>query len=513
MVLFIYACGEQQKVSDIIPAKPKTEKDTKTALGRKLQNLYKVSLMTQAYQNVRAQTTGLPTLNIRTTHYYVKFMPADSTQLDVLEADTTLRLYEYPLDYELPTEESVEYREAAIPVRKPTWQYTTVPANYSFPQNISYQIIDPLYIPELDLQIGDGKKINPTYDVVVDSLESQAFRLTGNKLDNTNAKRRQKWNPSGRIRVEDNTMGDTDLRLIPVHGCKVRARRWFNIQEVITNLQGFFYIDHEFRRDVNYAIFWERNDYDIRSGNLGQAWLNGPKMTAVWNMDIRSQKQGFYATIHRAACDYYYHNPFGINTPPEQKWYRSKIKIGAHDKDNDDSNGDFAKWRNWLTWPHIRIYNPTRPKHQIYGTTSHELAHASHWELSTISDFVQADDDVVESWARGVQWMFTNNKYNALGFTPFNHFQGWQDLTSLNELMLRGYTPVAIDLIDNRNQRAENNGSTLYANDRVTGFTLLEVENALRGSRTLEVWRDKLRLLNRVPQRDLDELFQFYIDL
>jgi hypothetical protein len=111
----------------------------------------------------------------------------------------------------------------------------------------------------------------------------------------------------------------------------------------------------------------------------------------------------------------------------------------------------------------------------------------------------------------------TNQEYAALGAPGYNHFDGWQYLNIANpsslEHMRIGYTPVAIDLVDSRNQRAENWGNTAFADDRVSGFTLQEVESTLAGTRSLDDWKGKLKAFNRVPAQDLDILFDFYRDL
>jgi hypothetical protein len=45
--------------------------------------------------------------------------------------------------------------------------------------------------------------------------------------------------------------------------------------------------------------------------------------------------------------------------------------------------------------------------------------------------------------------------------------------------MEEGYTTIFIDLMDNINQRDEQNGDTNYPIDRVSDYTLGQIENAL----------------------------------
>jgi hypothetical protein len=39
--------------------------------------------------------------NVRTTHYYVKFMPQNEIDVEALFDDSTLILYDYPIDREI----------------------------------------------------------------------------------------------------------------------------------------------------------------------------------------------------------------------------------------------------------------------------------------------------------------------------------------------------------------------------------------------------------------------------
>ena len=117
-------------------------------LGNKLENSYSVRIMRLAYKNLtgksgyfKSSTIGE---NIVVTHYYVRFLPSDGAQYDVLKEDSTLTLYPIPLDYEIISSGS-NYQDTT---NKPTWQYTAVKKGYSFNANIKYEILEELYLPE-----------------------------------------------------------------------------------------------------------------------------------------------------------------------------------------------------------------------------------------------------------------------------------------------------------------------------------------------------------------------------
>ena len=56
---------------------------------------------------------------LRATHLYVRFKPQNQEQLNRLENDYGLDLFEYPLDIEIP--DGVEYVDPTIPEGERTW--------------------------------------------------------------------------------------------------------------------------------------------------------------------------------------------------------------------------------------------------------------------------------------------------------------------------------------------------------------------------------------------------------
>jgi len=197
----------------------------------------------------------------------------------------------------------------------------------------------------------------------------------------------------------------------------------------------------------------------------------------------------------------------------------NRIKIGVHTGSSpgpsDPFSGDFANWRNWLSWPEIRIYQSVsanvRPIDQIIATTFHELAHASHWKNGTRTCFDLSNKCVIEGWARCVQWGLTNVEYASLGQT-YNWNTGAQGQSKTNSTSSwnDGYIPFYIDLIDNVNQRAVNSGNTDFAIDAVTGFNIRNVEDAVIGSRTLYQSWEALKAQNIANEGQLWDLFDFY---
>ena len=56
--------------------------------------------MKKALNNLKKSSKNID-INVETTHLYVKFIPKNEEELDILKRDSTLILYSYPLDYEI----------------------------------------------------------------------------------------------------------------------------------------------------------------------------------------------------------------------------------------------------------------------------------------------------------------------------------------------------------------------------------------------------------------------------
>ena len=106
-------------------------------LGKKLENPYSVENMRKALKNLQKSSStankGLSNdFEITTTHLYIRFKPKDEEELNLLQKDTTLILFDHPLDYEI-SEEGDFYQDPEIPDELPTYQYTSVEVDKKLP--------------------------------------------------------------------------------------------------------------------------------------------------------------------------------------------------------------------------------------------------------------------------------------------------------------------------------------------------------------------------------------------
>lgn len=116
-------------------------------LGRQLENPYSVENMKKARDNITASGRVAEDVEITTTHLYLKFLPKNEAEMDVLQTDSTLVLYDYPLDFEIE-ERGDFYRDPSVPAGQPTYQYGAVGVRQPLPPGIAYELLAKLFIPD-----------------------------------------------------------------------------------------------------------------------------------------------------------------------------------------------------------------------------------------------------------------------------------------------------------------------------------------------------------------------------
>ncbi|MBP5722248.1 MAG: hypothetical protein J6X18_01500 [Bacteroidales bacterium] len=502
------------------------EKNRVIKLGQKIDDPYRLENMQQAYNNLYGD---LLKTELQATHKYVRFLPQNEDELDILKNDTSIVLYDYPLDYEISEGEGA-YHDKNLPDSCITWQYTVVPYDYEFP-NITNELLYEVFIPE---KANEELKNCNLYDI-----EEESFRLTGNvDTENGNQLKASRWHPSGNISVWD----DVFKQCIPLEGAKVQTRWSTNIKTCKTDANGDFYQEHGFLYKVNYAIKWESNDYDIRDGLSGQAWYNGPKQKCSWDLEIKGGKSLYFATIHRAAYKFYYGENLGLKRFNGGQ----REKFCYKDKEGDDCVGKTMSLGNIVPWINdINIFGKTnynltgshkdRYTHEIIKTTMHEIGHRSHLKVIGYLKYQTVHRFVDESWAEAVSWALLNDEYRRMAIKinrwDFQNYTsnlyndtGWSSSWKENWGDFYFYSPIFIDLIDDVNQRyynindkgvksrTESNRADV-PNDNVTGFTLKYIQdNILPTSFGLSSLKESIRKnkIAGISDSDLEGLLSCY---
>ncbi len=460
---------------------------------------------------------------VRPTHKYIKFKPVDSTQYTDLNNDSSLILFDFPLDRKL-TKGGTYYRDPNVPEGQPNYQWCAVPFNKVLPSGIPYDMISELYLPEQDPNLVEY--YNTPFDGCINLLIEQALLQTGNQdtsqhienythVDPT-AKFKiklpslpAKWAPKGTIKIYDDILNTK----IGLEGAKVRAHRWFEIRESLTNANGFYDMGQEFRYPVDYTIKWERADFHIRSGTFGQAYFNGPHQQGDWNLDL--EKNGFswvFGNVHRAALRYYYGNTGGIKRPGEKN-----LRFWIYNRKKDVvADAGYEKIRMWR----YKSNNSPYSSDELYSTACHEMGHMSHRKLMTSQiSFNSVMDLIPESYSISVEWVLTQLEYRSRGITNFSGptyystslyptkyaYQYW-DKYNDNQV----YTPLFIDLIDDFNQDGMFLGSMV--NDQVNKFELKEIEKIMKNVKDLGDLKNQLQSIkpSGVTNTQISDLIDQY---
>lgn len=354
-----------------------------------LENPYALDVMQAVYDSHGIDITLEP------TDLYVRFMPADSSQLQSLTYEYGLELFDYPLDIELS--EGDVYIDPSIEEGELSWQYTTVSPDFKFPEGIMYEILEECYIPE------DGEEIVLTKGEAI-SVEEAAFLslgysvVPGTKLGS---------NPTGTIRVYD----DYKSSYVPLKGVKIRCNTIVKWATAYTDESGKYSINKKFLIGPHYAIVFDNSKgFDIWGnwGPLAKAnYSMGWHSKNGYSKDIDKNNQAWeWATVNNAAYDYYSMcSSTGITLPPENLkiWVFNSLEnfssapMLRRVNDAIGFNGH-SSWGNFFiniaagygvaatilnqiikfVLPDITVGTKNKKSIDIYETVNHELSHASH---------------------------------------------------------------------------------------------------------------------------------------
>ncbi|HEX8577381.1 MAG TPA: hypothetical protein VF677_13890 [Flavobacterium sp.] len=537
----ITSCNHEPDEPDNVP---QSHKDDYISLGKKLDNPYTVANMRLALENIKKRKASVtsrdepvlmdPGFDIDPTHLYVEFQPRTEEEEALLKQDSSLVLFDYPLDYEF-TDETLNTRPALPDGEFPSY-YAAIRIDSEAASEAHYRMLEELYIPEEDPYFEDlapapeAGKLSGKKESLLNELLNEAYQLTGNEreaADTDTASRiifGRRWWPSGTIMVFDEIAG----RNVPVQGAQVLIRQWFTVRQGITDGNGYFRTS-SVRGSARYILQWERYHYSIRNGSLFQAETRGPnERDRPWNLAITGGDDKYHALIHQAAHDYYYGHRFGLGSPPMNNEGR-QVKIAARELRGRSSA---VKAREIWFGAYISLREWGAASEKVYGTTIHELAHAAHRRLATGSynnivfdaytnpcasgcnDLGPISDNnrrLLETWPTTVEILFVLDRYkNKFGITNYSVYERNLQFENLQLQTIgaeRHYTSVGYDLMDNLNQREFYNNYNLPV-DRVSGYTIQQLENALIGARSWWQWRDNLKnRFDNPTERYLDELF------
>ncbi len=401
VALFFASCVEEDEFYEqdsIVNAKTTVVESGTTVLGRKLPNPYSVTNMTNALNNLRTEYGMEPNIEIEPTDYYVRFLPQNLSQYDKLSTDTNLLLFDHPLDYEIITLGD-SYHDPLIPDTCYTWLYATVPVDYEFNNDITYEILDTCYIPNDtdDSQITD-------YDI----LEQNSFFILGLReyvLENKDIQTRALWGNGKKPEGYYNVYNTSSRNHEPVKQARAVCHTIVKNANARINSNGYYKINKKFSTNLYYKIKWSNS----KGFNL-----HYPIIVAVSNFGVHSKSgysknidfatnAGKLATINNAATEYYnICTNTNILPPPSNLkifFTGDNIRSSApmltrvvHPILFNGNNPWYAFFENLflspflgniqsicrLIGPDVTIKGPSSTS-SAFRTVWHELSHASHF--------------------------------------------------------------------------------------------------------------------------------------
>jgi hypothetical protein len=545
----ITSCSNEPNLSE---TESQSKREDWIKLGKKLENPYSIKNMRLALQNLKAKKASSTSreapidadFDVEPNYLYVEFQPQTEAEEAVLKQDSSVVLFDYPLDYEF-TDEVLDSRPALLANQVPNY-YSAIKIDSETASEAHYQTLEQLYIPEEDPYFGSqlqkNQRISTNKEILLNRLLDEAFKLTGNERQETTTKTSltgkwvfgTRWWPNGNITVFDEVAGMNK----PVVGAQVLIRQWFTVRQGITDENGNFSTS-SVRGSARYILQWERYHYSIRNGSLFQAETKSAtqQKEEPWNLNITGGDDKYHALIHQAAHDYYYGHRFGLDSPPKNNFIYfiglpgqafgvlGQIKIAARESAPWGIASSYSHIRGDLTYglaPQIHIKAFGRPSDDVYGTTIHELTHAQHSVLdrgsydNIVRDAFVGSSSVqnrnrrlLETWPTTVEIMMTVDRYRTkFGNPTYQYKRNKQSLTIQDE---NHYTSGGFDMIDDFNQ------SVIFDNrfpiDRVNGYTLKQLEQSLIGARHWGQWRDNIKNKYDNPtEQFVDELFNNWQD-
>lgn len=390
-VLVLVSCSKEG--TSLVEADPVSTKEKvellgheSIELGRKLENPYSVTNVRQALSAVYPTRA---VIDVPVTDYYVRFLPKNVEEFDRISR-LGVELMDHPIDREI-LRDGDYYHDPEIPEGEITWQYAVVPLDFEFPDGICYEILDKCFIPD------ENVETRSPGDYDWEAVERMSFELTGNGgLLEPMTRARSK--PSGTISIIDDNL--RSRKTVGVSCVKVVANVFVRIATTYTDEKGHYQFSAKFSAKPHYRIcFKNKTGFSIGLNLILvpasiSALGKGPSTGKDCLIDKNSDKTLFRrCAVNNAAYDYYKQcQATGVTMPPKNLRFwilnilRPSSTLMMHHGALLDSKLVSKYLGKYSSL--IRIFAPditigSKDKNgnyaELYSTTVHEMAHASHF--------------------------------------------------------------------------------------------------------------------------------------
>ncbi|MBO5420023.1 MAG: hypothetical protein J6A22_08070 [Bacteroidales bacterium] len=392
MALVIVSCGKESAPYErsVNYEYGRNLSHEKIVLGERLENPYKTENMRRALSSL--YPTKAEHAVIQTTDLYVRFLPADQSEYELLDS-LGLEMVDHPLDYSIAVEGDW-YHDPDISEDSMTWQYAVVPKDFVFP-DVRYEVIDECFMSE------NSPATRSVEGIDWELVERQAYTLTGNAgmlCDNTTTKS-DKATPSGRITIVDKDANGG--KPFGVAGVCVSCNSFIKFDKTYTDRDGYYTMNKQYSSNPRYRLIFENSKgfsigfnlilLPASISTLGEASPLGVTMTVTEESEDKLFRR---CVVNNAAYDYYTRcgkEDMDITPPPSDlrlwifRGLEASSAVMLHHGTVLENEflkkylGDFAPLIYYFL-PDITIGTADKRTYQsIYSAVCHELAHASHF--------------------------------------------------------------------------------------------------------------------------------------
>lgn len=464
-------------------------------IGEKQSNPLSMDNILNAFEQLDTKTrSGLKPEDIKATHRYIAFTPSNEDELYALDDidENQIMLSSYPLDYEVS--DGIIVPDERFVTNGFSYRWAYVPVDYDLEQiACPYIYYYDIFSPNEEV----STRANISYpEEFTEALEILSYKLCGYDITPAIETKSSNVTPYGRIRFYDQYSNSYR----GVDGLSIRTVRGTHSSYTHCDADGNFTSTDSFKHKFRYEIHFSRTDFAVRRGDsTDEIVVKYTDYEGPIFKDLNDEELNYFAVISRAAIVYYYGDNCGLRRPPMKSDNTARLAIQAQLGSDPDMYGFFTVNNRWVLSdrPIVNIYmkekeegdtDKIRKNYDIYATTMHELSHASHWRNNQ-STFNETSNEVIESFARGVQWILAKAVYPDY-IVPFYYRQS--------------YTGVVQDLIDGYGIKSTNSYATWIDDklqkfnckkqydDQVTGFTPTMIEEAVRKSKTWNEWQHNL---------------------
>ncbi len=360
-------------------------------LGRQLDDPYRTENVTKALAEL--YPTKADRINIETTDYYVRFLPADQDEFDSLKS-LGIELLDHPVDYEI-VKEGDWYHDPSVKEGDITWQYAVVPKDFDFP-DMRYQILHECYIASNDpsTKVLDG--------IDWHAVERKSYEMTGNSnllAEAGAATKGSKVTPSGRLTIVDDKANGG--KPFGISGVKVTCNAFVKFAKAYTDRDGYYTMNKEFSSKIRYRIVF-KNERNFAIGlnlilvpasvsTLGKAEPDGISMTVTKDSDDKLFRR---CAVNNVVYDYIGRcdkKDMGISEPPKDLriWILSGLENSSTPMIHQGAVVSHPLISGFLG-PYgflVKLFAPDitlglsgkNDYKSIFNVVNHELAHASHY--------------------------------------------------------------------------------------------------------------------------------------